>query len=110
MADEAFKAMASLTSCLAPVLQPFSADVATALCMIATSPSGVAHELRIVSGVENNGESERSSSGAVEKVLKGLLEACKLGPLPAASFWAVYPVRKEKIIKNGDRKKSAFFF
>eukprot|EP00897_Mesotaenium_endlicherianum_P004938 jgi/Mesen1/4472/ME000228S03455 len=91
VASEAYATMLQLAACVAPSLQPLSADLASALCMVVTSAAAVHGDLKPHT-TETRGGAGKVRQGVVERVVLGIVASCKQGPLPAASFGAIFPI------------------
>lgn len=95
VASEAYAATEKLCLCVAPSLAPLGTQLASAICQVVSAPEAVQAQLAVDTLRRRNGGKgpEEGGVGVVERVVGGIARACKKGPLPAASFGFVFPVR-----------------
>ncbi|CAI5465590.1 unnamed protein product [Closterium sp. Yama58-4] len=105
--SQAFDALAQVMRCLSPALQPFSWDVASALCSVSLAGESLAEQLKEESaeeGEEEGGEGKRrrkKEESVVDRVVRAVWAACKEGgSLPAATFGAVFPIFERVLRAN----------
>jgi hypothetical protein len=96
VSSEAYETMEKLAGCVATPLRHLGPDLAATLRMVALA--SVLKELQTTPPVAaaaatNKGKRENEKLGVVDRVVMGLVIACKDGPLPAPSFALVFPVR-----------------
>ncbi|MCO5572014.1 hypothetical protein L7F22_025765 [Adiantum nelumboides] len=84
---EAYEAMVKLAGCVAPSLRHLAADLAASLTIISTSQFSLLQELVNVS---RGTDAQKRKLTVVERVVGGLVLACKEGPLPAPTFAFVF--------------------
>ncbi|CAI5476129.1 unnamed protein product [Closterium sp. Yama58-4] len=105
--SQAFDALALVMRCLSPALQPFSWDVASALCSVSLAGESLAEQLKEESaeeGEEEGGDGKRrrkKEESVVDRVVRAVWAACKEGgSLPAATFGAVFPIFERVLRAN----------
>lgn len=86
---EAYEAMVELAGCVAPSLRHLATDLAASLTIISTSHISILQDLVSLS---KGPDSQKRKPTVIERVVAGLVVACKEGPLPAPSFAFVFPV------------------
>lgn len=93
VSSEAYETMEKLAGCVATPLRHLGPDLAATLRMVALA--SVLKELQTTPPVAAAAEGKRENEklGVVDRVVMGLVIACKDGPLPAPSFALVFPVR-----------------
>ncbi|GJP65751.1 hypothetical protein CLOP_g22614, partial [Closterium sp. NIES-67] len=105
--SQAFDALALVMRCLSPALQPFSWEVASALCSVSLAGERLAEQLKeesVEGGEEEGGEGKRrrrKEESVVDRVVRAVWSACKEGgSLPAATFGAVFPIFERVLRAN----------
>ena len=94
VASQAYGATEKLCLCVAPSLLPLGTQLASAICQVVAAPEMVQAQLAVDNRRRSGGkEAEEGGVGVVERVVGGIARACNKGPLPAASFGFVFPVR-----------------
>lgn len=89
---EAYGAMVELAGCVAPSLRHLATDLAAALTIISTSHISILQDLVNIS---KGPDTHKSKPTVIERVVAGLVVACKEGPLPAPSFAFVFPIMEQ---------------
>ncbi|CAI5517990.1 unnamed protein product, partial [Closterium sp. Naga37s-1] len=105
--SQAFDALALVMRCLSPALQPFSWDVASALCSVSLAGESLAEQLKEESAEEGEEEERegkrrrKKEESVVDRVVRAVWAACKEGgSLPAATFGAVFPIFERVLRAN----------
>ncbi|CAI5531411.1 unnamed protein product [Closterium sp. Naga37s-1] len=105
--SQAFDALALVMRCLSPALQPFSWDVASALCSVSLAGDSLAEQLKEESAEEGEEEERegkrrrKKEESVVDRVVRAVWAACKEGgSLPAATFGAVFPIFERVLRAN----------
>ncbi|KAH7283513.1 hypothetical protein KP509_34G010800 [Ceratopteris richardii] len=89
---EAYEALVKLAGCVAPSLRPLAADLAALLTIIYTHQFSMLHELV---NVPKGPDLQKRKATVIERVVSGLVMACKEGPLPAPTFAFVFPIMEQ---------------
>eukprot|EP00250_Pteridium_aquilinum_P013931 c21667_g1_i1 orf=228-8111(+) len=89
---EAYEAMVELAGCVAPSLRHLATDLAAALTIISTSQFSI---LQDIINVSKGPDSHKRKPTVIERVVTGLVVACKEGPLPAPTFAFVFPIMEQ---------------
>ncbi|KAI5063295.1 hypothetical protein GOP47_0021842 [Adiantum capillus-veneris] len=89
---EAYEALVKLAGCVAPSLRHLAADLAASLTIISTSQFSLLQELV---NVPKGPDAQKRKLTVVERVVGGLVLACKEGPLPAPTFAFVFPIMEQ---------------
>lgn len=97
---EAYEAMVELAGCVAPSLRHLATDLAASLTIISTSHISILQDLVSLS---KGPDSQKRKPTVIERVVAGLVVACKEGPLPAPSFAFVFPIMEQVL---GSLKKT----
>ncbi|GLJ35635.1 hypothetical protein SUGI_0716270 [Cryptomeria japonica] len=94
--SDAFVTMEKFARCVAPPVRHLALDIAAALRTLATSKSSVVEELVLPSDTPN--AQEKKVPGIFERIVAGLVTACKDGPLPADSFTFIFPILEQILL------------
>lgn len=91
VSSEAYQTMEKFAGCVSTPSRDLGPDIAAALKMVATA--SILDDLQ--APVEDMGRGKKQKPGVVDRVVAGLVSACKDGPLPAPSFALIFPVRHQ---------------
>lgn len=91
--SDAFETMVKLARCVAPPIRDLALDLGVALKIVATSKASIVQEL-VLSSDQTNAK-EKPVAGMFERIVAGLVTACKDGPLPADSFTFIFPILEQ---------------
>ena len=89
VSEEAYEAMINLAGCVAPSLRHLATDLAAALTGLSISHFFIMQDLL---NPPKNLEAQKKKPTLLERIVHGLVIACKEGPLPAPTFAFVFPV------------------
>lgn len=94
--SDAFETMVKLARCVAPPVRDLALDLGVALRIVATSKASIVQELVLSSDQTN--VKEKMVAGVFERIVAGLVTACKDGPLPADSFTFIFPILEQILL------------
>ena len=89
VSEEAYEAMIKLAGCVAPSLRHLATDLAAALTGLSISHFFIMQDLL---NPPKNLEAQKKKPTLLERIVHGLVIACKEGALPAPTFAFVFPV------------------
>jgi hypothetical protein len=89
VSEEAYETMIKLAGCVAPSLRHLATDLAAALTGLSISHFSIMQDLL---NPPKNSDVQKKKPSVMERIVHGLVVACKEGPLPAPSFAFVFPV------------------
>lgn len=92
VSNEAYGAMVKLAGCVAPSLRHLASELAAAVMIITVSQIYVLQELE---DIPSRAGTQKIKPGVIERVVAGLVVACREGPLPAPTFAFVFPIMEQ---------------
>ena len=88
--DVAYETLVKLSRCIAPPLNKWALDIATALRLTRIEESNVI--LDLISAVDSGESNDKRCPGLLHRVVNALSISCKTGQLPVDTFIFVFPV------------------